>query len=674
MLIMVLYDSINLLTLYCICSLTSKCIFSFQKDKKFGTQIFVGRTLLCVFILGSVITLSVNLHSAGKISSIEIVLLPLLILTLAINYFQPLQKYLFHSLTSPAQRDNVSVVSVIVRCVVTLTTTVMLMTHTRDSTISLEFAILVDGFKQLSNNSTLVTMVSFQIVFSFTSQIVLIVKQSRKYLSLCIYFIIFLSQWLSVGFSICMCVTEINISFVRTFKHGCEISSNNVDIVIYILAVAALVCPFVIFVMNVFFSDREPYKESETDDIMHTTRYSSIFITQTNLCNSRICSDCSDGQEGLKSINNNKNSRVFICTTMYQEAEHEMERLLISLSKVLYSSKIRQENIVLESHIFLDNGAKDKDLNGFGKQLLGLIEQCFQLDDESGLLIYTPYGIQLTWRLENGTSIFLHLKDNSKVKAKKRWSQVMYLKYVLDYKSQNIGRSMYYDRKASTYTLASDIIDLGDESYYNTRNFPHQTTFNIPSRSVSYPDIVIHGPEMSESRIFSEVEYSRDSGIEETKSDIFMVDHINGSDTTGATSFNDFLEVEIPTEIHTRDRTLLSPPSYAPSSVSNFSFLENTDDFILMTDADMSFGDDDVLNVLKVCQSDTDIGGVCGRTYPIGLRYHPIIWLQMFDYAKGILFLYDVSVSYFFQHYYYQFFLIVGLFSIPLGTGDISLW
>lgn len=46
----------------------------------------------------------------------------------------------------------------------------------------------------------------------------------------------------------------------------------------------------------------------------------------------------------------------------------------------------------------------------------------------------TPYGGRLTWILPGKTKMIAHLKDKSKIRAKKRWSQVMYMYYLLGHK------------------------------------------------------------------------------------------------------------------------------------------------------------------------------------------------------------------------------------------------
>jgi chitin synthase len=46
----------------------------------------------------------------------------------------------------------------------------------------------------------------------------------------------------------------------------------------------------------------------------------------------------------------------------------------------------------------------------------------------------TPYGGRLSFKLPGGNFLIIHLKDKSKIRNKKRWSQVMYMYYLLGYK------------------------------------------------------------------------------------------------------------------------------------------------------------------------------------------------------------------------------------------------
>ena len=52
----------------------------------------------------------------------------------------------------------------------------------------------------------------------------------------------------------------------------------------------------------------------------------------------------------------------------------------------------------------------------------------------------TPYGERYVWKLPGKTTLTCHLKDKTRIRHKKRWSQCMYMHYLLDYllkKNQN---------------------------------------------------------------------------------------------------------------------------------------------------------------------------------------------------------------------------------------------
>ena len=71
---------------------------------------------------------------------------------------------------------------------------------------------------------------------------------------------------------------------------------------------------------------------------------------------------------------------------------------------------------------------------------------------ESGQKMETPYGQRLEWLLPCGTPMAVHLKDPGLVKSKKRWSQVMYMYYLLQFR---VPREHPRDTSAS-YILTTD--------------------------------------------------------------------------------------------------------------------------------------------------------------------------------------------------------------------------
>ena len=62
----------------------------------------------------------------------------------------------------------------------------------------------------------------------------------------------------------------------------------------------------------------------------------------------------------------------------------------------------------------------------------------------------TPYGGRLEWTLPGSTKMTVHLKDKNKIRNKKRWSQVMYIDYLMRYEIGN-----HFDLE-NTYLLTLD--------------------------------------------------------------------------------------------------------------------------------------------------------------------------------------------------------------------------
>eukprot|EP00794_Sanderia_malayensis_P016163 gene16163-17786_t len=129
-----------------------------------------------------------------------------------------------------------------------------------------------------------------------------------------------------------------------------------------------------------------------------------------------------------------KDSRIYICTTMYHEEAFEMEQLLHSIARIDSARKEAGRNF--EAHVFFDDGVRDTTLKQYALQLVSMLEKTLDVKPSFATKIETPYGMELKWNLPGGMNFHIHLKDNYKVKNKKRWSQVMYMSYVLDYRER----------------------------------------------------------------------------------------------------------------------------------------------------------------------------------------------------------------------------------------------
>lgn len=405
--------------------------------------------------------------------------------------------------------------------------------------------------------------------------------------------------------------------------------------------------------------------------------YDNVFTCQNVVSKILSKTKCSEKSKRIL-------SRVFVCTTMYQESATEMRRLLRSLKNLSASKVIKKRNIYFESHIFLDNGASGKEVKNFGIQLLTLIEEIFKMEEQYGIMIYTPYGIKFSWNVPGEMPLFLHLKDSSLVKAKKRWSQVMYMKYILQYRGK-VQRLFHKttNHVNSVYSEPLDLFDVrvdvkpnslqpeNDTNDANDATVPIVTFDTSSKTSSSFSDLTTVTQLEENGSKGKEIHRSSDTNEydlpSEQKQEVTLrVPRLHLTTKNRRSSFDhSFISLQnLPVSQYSFDPELqkeelpydFSRPKFRSSSFSDIEFEyhkykrnelqqrktdilenENYQDFILATDADMAFDDQSVLNLLNTIENDKTIGGVCGRTLPIGIHRHPIVWLQMFDYAKGKL-------------------------------------
>lgn len=186
-------------------------------------------------------------------------------------------------------------------------------------------------------------------------------------------------------------------------------------------------------------------------------------------------------------------SRIYICTTMYREADYEMERLLMSLIQI--SSHPVLEDIHFESNVFMDNGCTGENLNEFALQFVALLINKASVMLDKTRCWLTPYGIQIFCKLPCGLPLFLHLKDPQKVKAKKRWSQSMYINYVMRFRKllwqNDSDNSAAFAFDASGNKIVSIVTNLVQNPETKEMNFiGHNEQFMLRRISnVGYPTL-----------------------------------------------------------------------------------------------------------------------------------------------------------------------------------------
>ena len=211
------------------------------------------------------------------------------------------------------------------------------------------------------------------------------------------------------------------------------------------------------FAYYIWFQNFENVLTNDSD-LFWMPRYNGVFLEQFMLLNQKTdITGYYDKPTPSDPSKVARKSHIFICSTMYHENIVEMTQMLRSINGIAENGASESEGRhKYESHIFFDNACSGEQLNQWAMQLLGLLQEILKIDPAEATKLITPYGIQLKYTLKGKMPFYIHLKDNNKVKNKKRWSQVMYMNYVINYRIEN-GNPDVSNDKAFILTTDADV-------------------------------------------------------------------------------------------------------------------------------------------------------------------------------------------------------------------------
>ncbi|XP_058486347.1 chitin synthase 1 isoform X1 [Solea solea] len=198
--------------------------------------------------------------------------------------------------------------------------------------------------------------------------------------------------------------------------------------------------------------------------------YESAFIDLSLLLNTKMKVSRAQTNESNDEM---QNSVIYLCATMWHETYDEMLAILTSMFRLdRYRGDPKEKHndcFDFECHIYVDDafmtekGTEKRLVNSYVEDLIHVVVEVYRVftnkepDDVS--IIETPYGGRLIVVMPDGNMLFIHLKDKCLIRNKKRWSQIMYLYYLLGWKGyivKNPSRIPNHNNPCKSHLISAD--------------------------------------------------------------------------------------------------------------------------------------------------------------------------------------------------------------------------
>uniref|UniRef100_A0A673GPZ7 chitin synthase n=1 Tax=Sinocyclocheilus rhinocerous TaxID=307959 RepID=A0A673GPZ7_9TELE len=202
--------------------------------------------------------------------------------------------------------------------------------------------------------------------------------------------------------------------------------------------------------------------------------YESAFIDLSMLLNTKMKVVRTANKESNNEV---ENCVIYLCATMWHETYDEMLKIVTSMFRLdRYRGDPKEEHkdcFDFECHIYVDDAfmlEKDTErklVNSYVCDLIKVVMEVYRVftnkEPDEVSIIETPYGGRLMIVMPEGNMLYVHLKDKQLIRNKKRWSQIMYLYYLLGWKGYNVKNPQKITRQNNP--CRASLISLDGESY-----------------------------------------------------------------------------------------------------------------------------------------------------------------------------------------------------------------
>ncbi|XP_041418720.1 chitin synthase chs-2 [Xenopus laevis] len=244
---------------------------------------------------------------------------------------------------------------------------------------------------------------------------------------------------------------EVGQSMCKTILH---VSTTNI-VMLFISGISwylgFVLCTFYIWKLKVQRIER-------TTQLFDRRLYEAAYIDQSMLLNTKYKLEKPSKSEPNQSSDDKV--MVYLCATMWHETFDEMLKILTSLFRLdKYKLNMKKDTLDFEAHIFFDDaftedtntqtGKKNRCVNMYVEYLISAFDEVHRVFSSNRKdmfsrtnisscrqqkIMVTPYGGRLCYILPQGNLLYVHLKDKQRIRHKKRWSQIMYMFYLLGWK------------------------------------------------------------------------------------------------------------------------------------------------------------------------------------------------------------------------------------------------